>query len=153
MNDKQRAKLQMMQATLAVLEEHADLYATNAALTTARQQLADLVADLDPTATTQQRAAGVAKPGAVKKKTKLLLAQRAAEVAAALFAHADATDDLNLQTDADYSEYQLTRATDNDLQRIAKNLHTRATALLPQLQEQGVTAQELTDFQAALTAF
>ncbi|SES81456.1 hypothetical protein [Hymenobacter actinosclerus] len=31
-NDTQRAKLAMLQATLAVLDQHADLYATNQAL-------------------------------------------------------------------------------------------------------------------------
>ena len=153
MTDKQRAKLLMMQATLRVLDEYADLYTTNAAFAKARQQLSDLVADLDPTAENQQGAAGTPKPGAVKKQTKQHLAQRAAEVAAALYAHADDTDNLNLQTDSDYSEYQLNRATDNDLQRIAKNIHERATTLLPQLKDQDVTPDELADLAAALKAF
>ncbi|WP_171025610.1 hypothetical protein [Hymenobacter jeollabukensis] len=143
----------MMQATLAVLDQHADLYQANAAFAKARQRLQDLVADLDPTADNQQGAARAAKPGAVKKATKLLLAQRTAEVAAALYAHADDTDDLNLQTDSDYSESQLSRATENDLLRIAKHLHQRATDLLPQLKDQGVTTAELDELAAALKSF
>ncbi|RAK68330.1 hypothetical protein [Hymenobacter edaphi] len=155
MTDKQRAKLQMMQATLRVLDEYADLYTGNAAFGKARQQLRDLVAELDPTADNQQGAARTATPGAVKKQTKRHLAQRAAEVAAALYAHADDTDNLNLnlQTDSDYSESQLSRSTDNDLLRIAKNIHERATILLPQLQDQDVTAAELDELAAALKAF
>ncbi|WP_400193306.1 hypothetical protein [Hymenobacter sp. B81] len=153
MTDRQRARLSMLQATLAVLQQHAALYATNQALTAARTQLADLVADLAPTAPNQQQAGNRARPGAVKQATKQLLAQRAAEVAAALLAHADATQDISLHTDADYTERQLRRAPDNDLARIAHHLHTRATALLPELLAQGVTAQELTELQAALTAF
>lgn len=153
MTDKQRAKLQMMQATLAVLDQHSHLYQANAAFTKARQRLQDLVADLDPTADNQQGAARPAKPGAVKKATKLLLAQRTAEVAAALYAHADDTADLNLQTDSDYTESQLSRSTENDLLRIAQHLHQRATELLPQLKDQGVSAAELAELAAALTSF
>lgn len=143
----------MMQATLAVLDQHAEVYAANKALSTARAELATLVQDLDPTAETQQRAASPRSAGAVKKATKLHLAQRAAEVAAALLAYADEQQDIRLHTDADYSEYQLRRAPDNDLARISKNIHTQATAHLPALQEQGVTKQELTELAAALTAF
>ena len=50
MNDTQRAKLAMLQATLAVLDQHAALYATNQALGKAHDELAALVAALDPTA-------------------------------------------------------------------------------------------------------
>ncbi|QIX61912.1 hypothetical protein HER32_12250 [Hymenobacter sp. BT18] len=153
MNDKQRAKLAMLQATLGVLTKHASLYLPNKALTAARVRLAELVADLDPTAATQQAVGAAAKPGAVKQKTKALLATRAAETAAALLAYADEIQDIRLHTDADYTERQLLRATDNDLPRIAKNIHTRATELLTPLKEQGVTQQELTDLAAALTAF
>ncbi|MFD2785087.1 hypothetical protein [Hymenobacter rubripertinctus] len=45
------------------------------------------------------------------------LTQRAAEIAAALLACADEQQDIRLHTDADYSEYQLRHATDNDLAR------------------------------------
>ncbi|RSK46229.1 hypothetical protein [Hymenobacter perfusus] len=153
MTDKQRARLTMMQATLAVLDQYAGVYATNKALSTARAELAALVQDLDPTAETQQGAAAPRSAGAVKKATKLHLAQRAAEVAAALLAYADEQQDIRLHTDADYTERQLRRAPDNDLARISKNIHTQATAHLTALQDQGVTQQELTDLAAALTAF
>ncbi|QNH62744.1 hypothetical protein [Hymenobacter sediminicola] len=153
MTDKQRARLTMMQATLAVLDQYAEVYAANKALGTARAELAALVQDLDPTAETQQGAAAPRSAGAVKKATKLHLAQRAAEVAAALLAYADEQQDIRLHTDADYSEYQLRRAPDNDLARISKNIHTQATAHLTALQEQGVTKQELTELDTALTAF
>ncbi|TYZ12584.1 hypothetical protein FY528_04610 [Hymenobacter lutimineralis] len=153
MTDKQRAQLAMLQATLGVLTDHAPLYLTNKALTAARVSLAALVADLDPTAATQQAAGAAPKPGAVKKKTKATLASRAAETAAALHAYADEIQDIRLHTDADYTERALLRATDNDLPRIAKNIHTRATELLTPLKEQGVTQQELNDLAAVLTAF
>ncbi len=153
MNDKQRAKLSMLQATLGVLTDHADVYAANKSLTAARLRLAGLVADLDPTAETQQATGKAQKPGAVKQATRVQLAQRAAEVAAALLAHADETDNISLQTDADYTEKQLLRATDNDLARISKNIHAQATAHFTALQEQGVTEQELTELAAALTSF
>lgn len=153
MKDSQRARLAMMQATLAVLDQHADLYAANTALTKARATLAELVQDLDPTATTQQGAARTESPGAVKKATKNLLAERTAEVAAALLALADETQDISLHTDADYTERQLQRATDNDLLRIAKNIHARATEHAQALAAQAVTPAELTELQAALDAF
>ena len=153
MNDKQRAKLSMLQATLGVLTDHADLYTTNKSLTAARLQLVDLVADLAPTATTQQAIGKPQKPGAIKKATRELLAQRAAEMAAALLAYADETDNISLHTDADYTEKQLLRATDNDLARITKNIHDQAQTHLTALQEQGVTPQELTELAAALTTF
>ncbi|MCA8832003.1 hypothetical protein [Hymenobacter pini] len=153
MTDKQRARLTMMQATLAVLDQHAELYATNKALSAARAELAALVQDLDPTAETQQRAGAARSAGAVKQATKLHLAQRAAEVAAALLAYADEQQDIRLHTDADYTERQLRRAPDNDLARIAKNIHTQATTHLTALQEQGVSKQELTELAAALAAF
>ena len=153
MTDKQRASLTMMQATLAILDQHAEVYATNKALGTARAGLAALVQNLDPTAETQQGAANPHSAGAVKKATKQLLAQRATEVAAALLAYADEQQDIRLHTDADYTERQLRRSTDNDLARIAKNLHTQATAHFTALQEQGVTQQELTELKAALDAF
>jgi hypothetical protein len=152
MNDKQRARLTMMQATLAVLDQYAEVYAPNKALGATRAELAALVQDLDPTAETQQGAAAPRSVGAVKKATRQHLAQRAAEVAA-LLAYADEQQDIRLHTDADYSEYQLRRATDNDLARIAQNLHAQATAHLSALQEQGVTQQELTELAAALTTF
>ena len=43
MTDKQRARLTMMQATLAVLDQYAEIYAANKALGTARAELAALV--------------------------------------------------------------------------------------------------------------
>lgn len=150
MTDNQRARLAMMQATLAVLNQHADLYTSNTALTKARATLAELVQTLDPTASTQQGAARTQTPGAVKKATKNLLAERAAEVAAALLALADETQDITLLTDADYSERQLQRATDNDLLRIAKNLHARATEHAQALTAQAVAPAELAELQAAL---
>lgn len=153
MNDKQRAKLSMLQATLGILTDHADVYTANKSLTAARLQLARLVADLAPTAATQQAAGKTQKPGAIKQATRALLAERAAEVAAALLAYADETDNIRLHTDADYSEKQLLRATDNDLARISKNMHTQATAHLTALQDQGVTQQELAELDAALTSF
>ncbi|MCB2376385.1 hypothetical protein LGH70_02255 [Hymenobacter sp. BT635] len=153
MNDSQRAKLAMLQTTLRVLDEHADLYATNKALGKARQELAALVADLDPTAERQQRAATPQKPGAVKQATKQTLAERAAAVAAALLALADELDDIRLHTDSDYTERQLRRQPDADLLRITQNLHQRATDHAKALAEQGVTPQELTDLQAAIQAF
>ncbi|WP_262904524.1 hypothetical protein [Hymenobacter lucidus] len=153
MNDKQRARLTMMQATLAVLDQHADLYTTNKALGKARTDLAALVQHLDPTAETQQAATNPQTAGAVKRATKEHLAQRAAEVAAALLAYADEHNDIRLQTDADYSERQLQRATDNDLARIAKNLLDQAKEHLTALQEQGVTQQELTELADALAAY
>ena len=153
MTDTQRARLTMMQATLAVLDQYAGVYAANKALGTARAELAALVQDLDPTAETQQGASSPRSAGAVKKATKHHLAQRAAEVAAALLAYADEQQDIRLHTDADYSEYQLRRATDNDLARISQNLHAQATAHLPALQDQGVTQQELTELAAALATF
>ncbi|TGE27314.1 hypothetical protein [Hymenobacter metallicola] len=153
MNDSQRAKLAMLQTTLRVLDEHADLYATNKALGKARQELAALVADLDPTAERQQRATTPAKPGAVKKETKEKLAERAAAVAAALLALADELNDIRLHTDSDYTERQLRRQPDADLLRITHNLHQRATDHAQALAEQGVTAQELSDLQAAIQAF
>ncbi|RSK51027.1 hypothetical protein [Hymenobacter rigui] len=153
MTDKQRARLTMMQATLAVLDQYAEVYAANKALGTARAELAALVQELDPTADTQQSAAAPRSAGAVKKATKEHLAQRAAEVAAALLAHADEQQDIRLHTDADYTERQLRRAPDNDLARISKNLHEQATAHFAALQNQGVTQQELTELAAALTAF
>ncbi|UOQ72680.1 hypothetical protein [Hymenobacter cellulosilyticus] len=153
MNDSQRAKLAMLQTTLRVLDEHAALYATNKALGKARQELAALVADLDPTAERQQRAATPQKPGAVKQATKQTLAERAAAVAAALLALADELDDIRLHTDSDYTERQLRRQPDADLLRICQNLHQRATDHAKALAEQGVTPQELTDLQAAIQAF
>ncbi|AHJ99363.1 hypothetical protein [Hymenobacter swuensis] len=153
MNDKQRAKLSMLQATLGVLTDHADVYTTNKSLTAARLQLADLVDELAPTAAAQQAAGRAQKPGAIKQATRLLLAQRAAEVAAALLAYADETDNIRLHTDADYTEKSLLRATDNDLARISKNIHDQATTHLTALQDQGVTQQELTELEAALTNF
>ncbi|PJJ54467.1 hypothetical protein [Hymenobacter chitinivorans] len=153
MNDKQRARLTMMQATLAVLNQYAAVYTANKALGTARAELAALVQHLDPTADTQQAAHNPNSAGAVKKTTRNHLAQRAAEVAAALLAYADAQDDIRLHTAADYSEYQLRRATDNDLPRIAKNIHDQAKDHFAALQEQGVTQQELTELAAALAAY
>ncbi|MCR5888298.1 hypothetical protein LRS06_11080 [Hymenobacter sp. J193] len=153
MTDKQRARLAMLQATLGVLTDHTPLYLTNKALTAARLSLAALVAGLDPTAATQQAAGAAPKPGAVKQKTKARLASLTAETAAALLAYADEIQDISLHTDADYTEKGLLRATDNDLPRIAKNIHTRANELLTPLKEQGVTQQELTDLAAALAAF
>ncbi|SHJ68388.1 hypothetical protein SAMN02745146_3693 [Hymenobacter daecheongensis DSM 21074] len=153
MNDSQRAKLAMLQTTLAVLDEHADLFATNQALGKARQELAALVADLDPTADRQQRAATPEQPAAVKKATKQTLAQRAAEVAAALLALADELNDIRLHTDSDYTERQLTRKSDVDLLRIAQNLHQHATQHATALAGQGVLPQELTDLQAAIRTF
>ncbi|MBT2558874.1 hypothetical protein J7E24_13845 [Hymenobacter sp. ISL-91] len=153
MNDTQRAKLAMLQATLAVLDQHAALYATNQALGKAHDELAALVAALDPTADRQRNAVTPAQPGAVKKQTKQLLAQRAADVAAALLALADEQDDIGLHTDADYTEKQLQRQPDNDLLRIGANLHRRATEHAQPLARQNVTPQELQDLQAALNAF
>ncbi|GAB2963966.1 hypothetical protein GCM10027048_36520 [Hymenobacter coalescens] len=127
MNDSQRAKLAMLHTTLRVLDGHADLYPTNKALGNARLELAALVADLDPTAERQQRAATPPKPGAVKQATKQTLAERAAAVAAALLALADERQDIRLHTASDYSERQLRRQPDADLLRITQNLHQRAT--------------------------
>ncbi|GAB2963984.1 hypothetical protein GCM10027048_36560 [Hymenobacter coalescens] len=153
MNDSQRAKLAMLHTTLRVLDGHADLYPTNKALGNARLELATLVADLDPTAERQQRAATPQKPGAVKQATKQTLAERAAAVAAALLALADERQDIRLHTASDYSERQLRRQPDADLLRITQNLHQRATEHAPALAEQGVTAEELTELQAAIQAF
>ncbi|RFP65422.1 hypothetical protein D0N36_09130 [Hymenobacter lapidiphilus] len=143
----------MLQATLAVLDQHAALYATNKALGKAHDELAALVAALDPTADRQRNAATPAQPGAVKKQTKQLLARRAAEVAAALLALADERDDITLHTDADYTEKQLLRQPDADLLRISSNLHARATEHAKPLAQQDVTPQELTDLSAAISTF
>jgi|GEM_PF-5692668 len=153
MNDSQRAKLAMLQATLAVLDEYAPVFAPNQALGKAHQELAELVADLDPTADRQRRAVTPEQPAAVKKTTKEALARRAAELAAALLALADELDDIRLHTDSDYTERQLTRKPDADLLRIAQNLHQRATDHAPALAQQGVTPQELTELQAAIRTF
>ena len=153
MTDKQRARLAMLQATLAVLSQHANLTTANQSLIQDRTRVADLVEDLDPTAETQQIAASAQKPGAVKKKVKNNLALLAGETAAALFAHADATDNVNLQTDSDYTENGLRRQVDNDMLRIARNIHTRATEHFAALQTQGVTQAELDALAAALTTF
>ncbi len=153
MNDTQRAKLAMLQTTLAVLDQHAARYATNKALGKARQTLADLVASLNPTADRQQRAATPERPAAVKQETKQLLAERTAEMAAALLALADELNDTSLHTDADYTERQLSRKPDNDLLRIAKHIHTRATEHAAALAEQDVTAAELTELAATIATF
>lgn len=153
MTDSQRAKLAMLQTTLAVLDEHAAHLTTNKALGKARQELADLVADLDPTAERQQRAATPQKPGAVKQATKQTLAERAAAVAAALLALADELNDIRLHTDSDYSERQLLRKSDVDLLRIAQNLHERAEEHAKALAEQGVTPEELDELQTAMQDF
>lgn len=153
MNDTQRAKLAMLQTTLAVLEQYADRYTANQALIKARQTLADLVADLAPTADRQQRAATPERPAAVKQETKQLLAERAADVAAALLALADELNDTPLLTDADYTERQLRRKPDNDALRIAKQIHTRATEHAAALARQDVTADELAELAATLTVF
>jgi hypothetical protein len=153
MNDKQRAKLTMLQAALGVLNEHAALFTPNKAFGKAHQELADLVARLDPTAERQQRAATPEQPAAVKKATRLTLAQRGGEVAAALLALADELHDVRLHTDSDYSPSQLARKSDIDLLRIAQNLHQRATEHAQALADQDVSADELDALQEAIQAF
>ncbi|RTQ49614.1 hypothetical protein EJV47_12415 [Hymenobacter gummosus] len=153
MNDKQRAKLTMLQAALGVLDDHADLFTPNKAFGKAHQELSALVARLDPTAERQQAAVTPEQPGAVKKATRLLLAQRAGDMAAALLALADELADIRLHTDSDYTESQLARKPDADLLRIAQNLHARATDHAQALAEQDVTADELSELQAAINAF
>lgn len=153
MTDSQRARLSMLQAVLAVLDQHAALFATNPALTADRARLADLVADLDPTADAQQQAARDQKPGAVKKQVKNNLALLAGETAAALLVLADDRADISLHTAADYTERSLRRQPDNDLLRLAKNIHSLATEHLPALQEQGVTEGELATLGTAIGTF
>ena len=57
MNDTQRAKLAMLQATLAVLDQHAALYATNQALGKAHDELAAFGDHAEPDASIRALAA------------------------------------------------------------------------------------------------
>ena len=153
MNDKQRAKLAMFQTTLRVLDEHADAYAANKALTAAVAAFQAEVDILDPENLAQRAESGGLT--AVKKKTRLRVAAAAHNIGAALYAYAadPAHEDLPLQAAVDYTQRTLERKPDADLVRLGRLILDHGTAHAKALANLDVAAADLTELRDALTQF
>ena len=112
----------MFQTTLRVLDEHADAYAANKALTAAVATFQAEVDVLDPENLAQRPESGGLT--AVKKKTRLRVAAAAHNIGAALYAYAadPAHEDLPLQAAVDYTQRTLERKPGADLVRLGRLL-------------------------------
>lgn len=152
MTDLQQARLRSFKATLGVSVNHKAAWEKIPGLVKAFGALSDVVAQVDPTAPTQQGASS--EPlSLVKKKTRNTLAQRSADAAALLLAYADETEQTDLVAAADYSYDQLRRQQDAELLRLGKYLHTLATTHATALVDQGLEADELANLAASIEKF
>ena len=151
MNDKQRAKLAMFQATLRVLQEHAATYAANKALTAAVATFQAEVNILDPAHLAQRPESGGLT--ATKQKTRRRVAAAAHNIGAALYAFAadPAHEDLPLQAAVDYSQRDLYRKPDAELIRLSTVILNAGTAHVKDLVDLDVAPADLTELTTALT--
>jgi Carboxypeptidase regulatory-like domain len=151
MNAQSEAKLTMYQSVEDHCDDNSDIISANIAFQTAFTNFKTKVATIVNTA--QQADLALTGFAAGKKTTKQELCGMTADIAAIIYAFADATGNDELKGEVNYSLTDLLRLKDSLLAPRCQNIHDKGFENKEALKDYGITAAILTTLQTVIDTY
>lgn len=150
MNGPQADKLKRFQTLNGVLEENETIWSTLPAFVRGVTALESVIAEITGAVQVQ-----LSRPDAAAEKRigREMLASSAAEIAAAVLAHAEENDDAELAGQVDFTRSQIIHGRDSSVVARCRGIHAAAAENVASLIDAGVTAAKLTALKKQIDAF